>query len=229
MRILLIEDDPQSASLTAQALEREGHEVGIAADGRDGLSRGACEPWDLLVVDRMLPQLDGLSLVRMLRAGGVTVPALFLTALGEVGDRVAGLQAGGDDYLTKPFSVAELSARIEALGRRRDTVPDPVTTLRFGDLSIDLLARTAQRGNRVLDLQNVEFRIVERLMRSAGRVVTRSMLLEDIWGFHFEPRTNLVESNISRLRSKIGQPASAVGPIETVRGVGYRLHADAGV
>jgi two-component system OmpR family response regulator len=226
MRILLVEDDPQSASLTVQALQREGHLVGVATDGREGLTRGACEPWDLLVVDRMLPHLDGLSLVRMLRAGGVTAPALFLTALDEVGDRVAGLQAGGDDYLTKPFSVAELLARVEALGRRRESVSGPLTSLQVGDLSIDLLSRTARRGGRILDLQNVEFRILERLMRSAGRVVTRSMLLEDIWGFHFEPRTNLVESNISRLRAKIGQPAFAAGPIETVRGSGYRVRAE---
>jgi two-component system OmpR family response regulator len=228
MRILLIEDDPQSAALAVQALEREGHSLGIAADGREALARGACEPWDLLIIDRMLPHLDGLSLVRMLRAGGVTAPALFLTALGDVADRVAGLQAGGDDYLVKPFSVAELSARVEALGRRREVARGPVTALQFGDLWLDLLTRTARHGERLVELQNVEFRILERLMRSAGRVVTRSMLLEDIWGIHFEPRTNLVESNISRLRSKIGQSAFATGPIETVRGVGYRLRAESG-
>lgn len=222
MRILLIEDDPESADFTTQALEREGHTLTVSADGWDALSRGASETWDLMIVDRMLPHLDGLSLIRMLRAGGVTAPALLLTALGDVTDRVEGFQAGGDDYLVKPFAVAELLARVEALGRRRKPSPAAETRLSVGDLELDLLTRTAQRSGRPLELQDRELRILEQLMRNAGRVVTRSMLLENIWGFQFEPRTNVVESNISRLRTKIGQ-ISDEGPIETVRGVGYRL------
>lgn len=223
MRILLIEDDPGTAAYAAQALEHEGHSVVIASDGREGLLQGACENWDLLIVDRMLPQLDGLALIRMLRSGGLTAPVLFLTALGDVTDRVAGLGAGGDDYLVKPFALAELMARIEALSRRRPSADAAVeTTLRVDDLAIDLLTRNARRSGRVLDLQERELRLLEYLMRNAGRVLTRSMLLEKVWGFHFEPRTNLVESNISRLRSKIGQ-SSDQGPIETVRGIGYRL------
>jgi two-component system OmpR family response regulator len=222
MRILLIEDDPDSAALTAQALEREGHVVVISPDGRDALVRGACETWDLLIVDRMLPNLDGLSLLRMLRAGGVPAPALLLTALGDVTDRVEGFQAGGDDYLVKPFAVAELLARTEALSRRLKPPTAAETRLSVGDLELDLLTRTALRNGQPLDLQDRELRILEHLMRNAGRVVTRSMILERIWGFHFEPRTNVVESNISRLRAKIGQ-SSDDGPIETVRGIGYRL------
>ncbi|MDE2514745.1 MAG: response regulator transcription factor [Rhodospirillales bacterium] len=224
MRILLVEDDREVAACAVYGLIREGYQVAVAADGRDGLLRASCEAWDILIVDRMLPQLDGLALVRMLRAGGTTTPTLFLTALGEVSDRVAGLQAGADDYLVKPFAIAELIARVEALGRRRQAAIVVNTTLRAGDLEIDLLTRKARRKGEILDLQERELRTLEYLMRSAGRVVTRAMVLENVWGFHFQPRTNLVESNISRLRSKIGQ-ASDQGPIETVRGIGYRLHA----
>jgi len=224
MRILIVEDDPETAAHLTLGLEREGHAPVLATDGREGLLRASFEEWDLLIVDRMLPHLDGLALVRMLRAGGVTLPALFLTALGDVTDRVAGLQAGGDDYLVKPFSLAELAARVTALGRRRRAAEKLETVLRAGDLEVDLLTRTARRQGAVLDLQDRELAILEYLIRSAGRVVTRAMLLEEVWGFHFAPRTNLVESNISRLRSKIGQ-TSDEGPIETVRGIGYRLRA----
>ena len=224
MKILLIEDDEEVAAYAIQGLAREGHLVSHAADGRDGLLRASCESWDLLIVDRMLPQLEGLALVKMLRAGGMSAPALFLTSLGEVTDRVAGLQAGGDDYLVKPFALAELLARVEALGRRRMPAAVAETTLRAGDLEIDLLKRTARRSGKELDLQERELRVLEYLMRSAGRVVKRTMLLENVWGFDFEPRTNLVESNVSRLRTKIGQSSDG-GPIQTVRGVGYRLSA----
>lgn len=225
MKILLIEDDDEVADYAAQGLAREGHMVTRAADGRAGLLRASCEPWDLLIVDRRLPQLEGLALVRMLRAGGMSAPALFLTSLGEVSDRVAGFQAGGDDYLVKPFALAELLARVEALGRRQHPSPEPEIMLRAGDLEIDLLKRTARRSGKNLDLQERELRVLEYLMRSAGRVVTRTMLLENVWGFDFEPRTNLVESNVSRLRMKIGQFSDG-GPIQTVRGVGYRLSAN---
>ena len=221
MRILLVEDDKETADYAVQGLAREGHSLHVATDGREALLLASCEDWDLLIVDRMLPHLDGVALMRMLRAGGTTTPALFLTALGEVNDRVAGLQAGGDDYLVKPFALAELAARVEALGRRAQR-PAPETVLRVGEIEIDLLTHTASRGGDALDLQERELRILEYLMRNAGRVVTRAMLLETIWGFHFTPRTNVVESNISRLRAKLGQ-ASDTGPIETVRGLGYRL------
>ena len=224
MKILVIEDDKEVAEYAAQGLAREGHNPVVTMDGREGLLRASCEKWDVLVVDRMLPHLDGLALVRMLRAGGTNTPILFLTALGDVTDRVDGLQAGGDDYLVKPFALTELLARVETLGRRRQPMEMAETKLRAGDLEIDLLTRTARRQDRKLDLQERELRILEYLMRSAGRVVTRTMLLENVWGFHFEPRTNLVESNISRLRAKIGQ-SSDEGPIQTVRGIGYRLRA----
>lgn len=226
MRILLIEDDPEVADYATLGLTREGHAVSHAGDGREGLLRATSESWDLLIVDRLLPLIDGLALLRMLRAGGSSTPALFLTALGDVTDRVSGLQAGGDDYLTKPFALAELTARVEALGRRPQPGVPTATSLQVGDIEIDFLKRSARRGTQALNLQERELRILEYLMRHAGRVVTRTMLLETIWGFHFEPHTNLVESNISRLRSKIGQTSDS-GPIETVRGVGYRFNAAA--
>jgi two-component system, OmpR family, response regulator len=229
MRILLVEDDRETADYAVQGLAREGHSLRVASEGREALLLAACEPWDLLIVDRMLPHLDGLALVRMLRAGGTITPTLFLTALGDVTDRVAGLQAGGDDYLVKPFALAELVARVEALGRRAQRAEAPETVLRVGDMEMDLLTHTARRQGETLDLQERELRVLEYLMRNAGRVVTRTMLLEKVWGFHFTPRTNLVESNISRLRAKLGQTSDApdadAGPIETVRGLGYRLNA----
>lgn len=226
MRILLIEDDAEVADYASCGLIREGHEVARAGDGREGLLRATSEVWDLLIIDRLLPLVDGLALLRMLRAGGTSTPALFLTALGEVTDRVSGLHAGGDDYLTKPFALAELIARVEVLGRRPQPGGSPTTMLQAGDVEIDLLKRSARRGTQPLYLQERELLILEYLMRNANRVVTRTMLLETIWGFHFEPHTNLVESNISRLRSKIGQSSDA-GPIETVRGVGYRFNGAA--
>lgn len=221
MRILLAEDDTEAAGFAVQGLAGEGHSLRVAADGREALLLASCESWDLLIVDRMLPQLDGLALVRMLRAGGNATPVLFLTALGEVNDRVTGLQAGGDDYLVKPFALAELAARVEALERAAQR-PARETTIRVDDIEIDLLAHSARRGGEALDLQERELRILEYLMRNAGRIVTRAMLLDTIWGFHFTPHTNLVDSNISRLRTKLGQTTDA-GPIETIRGLGYRL------
>jgi len=226
MKILVIEDDAEAAEFIVRGLEPEGYVLAVATDGRDGLLRASCEEWDLLIIDRMLPQLDGLTLVRMLRAGGMHIPSLFLTALGEVADRVVGLQAGGDDYLVKPFALAELKARIEALGRRRHEMAASETVLRAGELELDLLTRTARYHGERLDLQDREFRILEYLVHHAGRVVTRTMLLEHVWEFHFQPRTNLVESNISRLRTKIGK-LSDDEIIQTVRGVGYVLRATA--
>lgn len=223
MKILLIEDDSETADYIVQGLEEEGHTVSVATDGRQGLLDGAAEVWDLLVVDRLLPELDGVSVVRLLRGSGVEAPMLFLTALGGIDDRVAGLNVGGDDYLVKPFAFAELVARINALARRpRRTSPE--TSLRVGDLEVDLLARTVRRSKMAIDLQPREFRLLEYLMRHAGQVVTRTMLLENVWDMHFDPHTNVVESHVSRLRAKIAKGGDAE-LIHTIRGAGYCLRA----
>ncbi|HKT19630.1 MAG TPA: response regulator transcription factor [Stellaceae bacterium] len=221
MRILLIEDDPETADYVVQGLQEEGHRVVVGADGQQGLFLAAGETWDLVIVDRMLPKLDGVALVRTLRRGGVQTPILFLTTMGGIDDRVTGLNAGGDDYLVKPFAFAELVARVNALGRRpRHTAAE--TRLKIADLEIDLLARTARRGGEIIELQPREFRLLEYLMRHAGQVVTRTMLLENVWDFHFDPRTNVVETHISRLRSKIDK-CFEVELIHTIRGAGYCL------
>ncbi len=217
MRILLIEDDPETAAYIVAGLQEAGHDVVVMADGRTGLFKATGEDWNLLIVDRMLPGLDGLTLVRTLRTGGIATPVLFLTTMGGVGDRVAGLRAGGDDYLVKPFALDELAARVEALGRRSGQLGLD-TVLRIADMEMDLLARTVTRGGRKLDLQRQEFKLLEYLLRHAGQVVTRTMLLENVWGFHFDPGSNVVDSHISRLRSKIGAEL-----IQTVRGAGYRV------
>jgi two-component system OmpR family response regulator len=215
LRILLVEDEPETAAYVLAGLQDAGHEIAVAADGRTGLFEATGRDWDLLIVDRLLPELDGLALVRTLRAGKIETPVLFLTTMGGVGDRVTGLRAGGDDYLVKPFAFAELVARVEALGRRsRQLGPDSV--LRVADLEMDLLARTAMRGGQRLALQRQEFRLLEYLLRHAGQVVTRTMLLENVWGYHFDPRTNVIDSHISRLRGKIGADL-----VHTVRGSGY--------
>jgi len=224
MRILLIEDDVEAADYIAQGLSDEGHELHIASDGRNGLFRATGEDWDLLIIDRMLPRLEGLTLTRTLRAGGIATPVLFLTALGGIDDRVTGLNAGGDDYLVKPFALAELIARVAALGRRPQRTA-PETLLRVADLEVDLLARSVQRAGETVELQPREYELLEFLIKHAGRVVTRTMLLEGVWGFHFDPRTNFVESHISRLRSKINNGRPDL--IETVRGSGYCLRAPA--
>ena len=225
MRILLVEDDAESAGYVLQGLQEAGHNVVIAQDGRDGLFQAAGQDWDLLIVDRMLPQLDGLGMVRTLRAGGIEVPVLFLTTLGGIDDRVNGLNAGADDYLVKPFAFSELAARVAALGRRpRRAMQD--TRLKVADLEMDLLARTVQRGGKPVDLQPREFRLLEFLMRHAEQVVTRTMLLEQVWELHFDPHTNVVESHISRLRAKIDK-GYASGLIHTVRGAGYCIRAAA--
>ena len=222
MRILLIEDDPDTADYILQGLQGEGHEVQHAPGGRTALFEAAGGDWDVLVVDRMLPGIDGLGLVRVLRAGGVATPVLFLTTMGGIDDRVAGLNAGGDDYLTKPFAFAELVARVAALGRRA-RAHAPETVLQVADIEMDLLARSVRRGGVRIDLQPREFMLLEYLMRHAGQVVTRTMLLENVWQFHFDPRTNIVDSHISRLRAKIDQGRAEL--IHTVRGAGYCLRA----
>ncbi|MCF3947581.1 response regulator transcription factor [Acidiphilium sp. AL] len=221
MRILLIEDDPRTAELVRAGLEPEGHVVSVAPDGRPGLLRAAGESWDILIVDRMLPGLDGLGLVRTLRSAGVTTPALFLTALGGVDDRVDGLRAGGDDYLVKPFAVAELSARIAALARRGALKPEDAV-LRVADLELDRLSREVTRAGQTIPLKPREYAVLEYLMRHAGQVVTRTMLLEDVWDFHFDPQTSVVESHISRLRAKIDRGFGRE-LVQTIRGAGYRL------
>lgn len=224
MHILLVEDDHETAEYISDGLRSEGHRVTHVSDGRDGLYLAMSQtPPEVLVVDRMLPALDGLSLVKALRGAGSQVPVLFLTALGGVDDRVMGLKAGGDDYLVKPFSFAELSARIEALSRRPRALSTQ-TRLQVHDLEIDLLARSACRAGQRLELQPREFRLLEYLARHADQVVTRTMLLEHVWDLNFDPQTNVVDSHISRLRAKIDKP-HAQALIHTVRGAGYRLSA----
>jgi two-component system OmpR family response regulator len=224
MRILLIEDDPETAEYVVAGLQSEAHDLEVAGDGRAGLLRAASETWDLLIVDRMLPGLDGLAVVRTLRASDIATPVLFLTTMGGIDDRVTGLNAGGDDYLIKPFAFAELAARVAALGRRpQHTAPD--TVLRVADLEIDLLTRVVHRAGEQVALQPREYELLEYLMKHTGQVVTRTMLLENVWGFHFDPRTSLVESHISRLRGKIDRGRPEL--ISTVRGSGYCLRAPA--
>jgi len=223
MRILVVEDDDETAAYVANGLTEKGHVVDRAGDGRDGLFLASSEPYDLMIVDRMLPELDGLSLVRRVRAAGVEVPVLFLTALGGVDDRVTGLEAGGDDYLPKPFAFSELLARISALARR-PPMSSVVTTLQVEDLHMDLLKRTVTRKGQTIDLQPREFRLLEYLMRHSGEVVTRTMLLEHVWDFHFDPHTNVVETHVSRVRTKVDKPFD-FPLIHTVRGAGYSLHA----
>jgi two-component system, OmpR family, response regulator len=223
VKILIVEDDAETASYVAAGLGEYGHVVDRAQNGRDGLFLAAGQTYDVMIVDRMLPGLDGLSLVKTVRSAGVGTPVLFLTTLGGIDDRVAGLEAGGDDYLVKPFAFAELNARLNALVRRPAMAPVE-TVLRIADLEMDLLKRTATRGGQDLDLQPREFKLLEYLMRHAGRVVTRTMLLEQVWDFHFDPKTNIVETHISRLRSKVDR-AFDTELIHTVRGAGYMLRA----
>ncbi len=223
MKILLIEDDPETAAYVARGLREHGHLVDAAVTGQDGLFLAMDGGHDVLVVDRMLPGLDGLGLVRALRETGVKAPVLFLTALGGVGDRVKGLEAGGDDYLVKPFAFAELHARLQALARR-PPLADVQTMLRVGDLDMDLLKRLVVRAGQRIELQPREFQLLEYLMRHADRVVTRTMLLEAVWDFHFDPKTNIVETHVSRLRAKLAREG-APELIHTVRGAGYALRS----
>jgi two-component system OmpR family response regulator len=222
MRILIVEDDPHTAAFIAKGLTEDGHTVDQADNGRDGLFLATTESYDAIVLDRMLPAVDGLTVLRTLRGAGNAVPVLLLTALGDVEHRVEGLRAGADDYLVKPFAYAELSARIDSLLRRRQSAGSEVTELRVGDLELNLLTREARRGGRSIELQPREFRLLEYLMRQAERVVTRTMLLEAVWDYHFDPQTNVIDVHISRLRQKIDRhhPRPL---LHTVRGAGYRL------
>ena len=223
MRILVIEDDRDVASFIRNGLAQAGCNVDQADNGRDGLFLATTETYDALVVDRMLPGVDGLTLIRTLRASKNTTPVLILSALGEVDDRVKGLKAGGDDYLVKPFAFSELLARLEALDRRTKAGNDaPPTVLRVADLEMDLLRREVRRGGQAIDLQPREFQLLEFLLRHAGQVVTRTMLLEGVWDYHFDPQTNVIDVHISRLRSKIDRGFERP-LLHTVRGVGYRL------
>lgn len=223
MRILLIEDDAKTGAYVAHGFAAAGHQCDVLSDGKDGLLRAMHEPYDVLVVDRMLPGLEGLSLVRALRAAGLETPILFLTAVGGIDDRVEGLEAGGDDYLVKPFDFSELMARTRALARRPRGISEQ-TVLQVADLAMDLLHRRVTRGGTEIALQPREFTLLEVLMRNEGRVVTRTMLLERVWDFHFDPKTSVVETHVSRLRAKIDKPFD-VPLLHTVRNVGYALHA----
>ena len=221
LRILVIEDDREAAEYLVKGLRESGYTVDHAANGKDGMFLALSEPYGVMIVDRMLPGPDGLTIVDSVRKSNITTPVLFLSALGEVEDRIAGLKAGGDDYLAKPYSFSELLARVEALLRRAGTQPEN-TFLKVGDLEMDLLARKVVRQGKRVYLHPREFRLLEYLMRHAGQVVTRTMLLENVWEYHFDPQTNVIDVHISRLRQKIDKPFDK--PIlETVRGAGYKL------
>ena len=223
MRILVIEDDKEAATWLLKGLTESGHVADHAVDGEEGLALAREKVHDVLIVDRMLPRLDGLTMIQTLRAEGVTAPVLILSALGDVDERVKGLRAGGDDYLAKPYAFSELLARIEGLSRRRHQGPQQ-TRLKAVDLEMDLLTRTVTRSGRPIILQPREFKLLEYLMRNAGHVVTRTMLLENVWDYHFDPQTNVIDVHVSRLRAKIDKGFDE--PIlQTVRGAGYLLRA----
>ncbi|MCT8971185.1 response regulator transcription factor [Microbaculum marinisediminis] len=221
MKILVIEDDREAAQYLAKGLSESGHTVDLAGDGEEGFELARDGSYDVLVVDRMLPKRDGLSVVMELRETQNSTPVLILSALGEVDDRVKGLRAGGDDYLAKPYAFSELVARVEALGRRRGAA-EVETVLKVGDLELDRLAHRVQRGGTTIPVQPREFRLLEYLMRHAGQVVTRTMLLENVWDYHFDPQTNVIDVHMSRLRSKIDK-GFAAPLLHTVRGAGYMI------
>lgn len=221
MQLLIIEDDAETAAYLVKGLQESGHVAEHAATGPNGLQQARTFGYDALIVDRMLPGLDGLSLVRELRSAGNTTPVLFLTALADVDDRVIGLQSGGDDYLAKPFAFAELLARVQVIARRR-VAPAPEMTLRVADLEMDRLKRSVNRAGQSIALQAREFRLLEYLMLHVGQVLTRTMLLEQVWGYHFDPQTNVIDVHMSRLRTKIDRQSSHP-LIHTVRGAGYCL------
>jgi two-component system OmpR family response regulator len=221
MKLLVIEDDPVASGYLCKALKESGHVVDVVDDGMQGLQRATSEPFDVLIVDRMLPSLDGLTVIETLRKSGNDTPVLIVSALGEVDERVRGLRSGGDDYLVKPYAFAELLARVEVLAGRRSG-DGPVTRLEVADLELDLLSRSVKRAGESIELQSREFKLLEYLMRHAGQVVTRTMLLEAVWDFHFDPQTNVIDVHISRLRRKIDKGFDAA-LIHTVRGAGYSL------
>ena len=224
MHVLLAEDDDDAAGYISVGLSELGHVVERVTNGEDAISLGTSDLFDMIVLDRMMPECDGLEVLRRLREATVTVPILMLTAMGGIADRVDGLDAGADDYLVKPFALAELAARMNALARRRSS-GETVTRLEVGDVVLDLLRRSVTRGGQPVVLQPREFTLLEVLMRNAGRPVTRKMFLEQVWNFRFDPMTNIVESHLSRLRAKLRE-GFATDPIETVRGLGYCMRAD---
>lgn len=223
-RLLLIEDDAATAAEIVAEFTAKGFIVAHESDGARGLATATAEPWDVLVVDRMLPSMDGASVIRALRERRIGTPALILTALGAIDDRIHGLRAGGDDYLVKPFALGELLARVEALLRRPTASTSP--RLRVGPLELDLISRSAWRGTRELDLLGREFQLLEFMMRREGQVVTRKMLLEGVWNYHFDLKSNLVDVHMGRLRRKLDEPG-ATSLISNIRGVGFILHASA--
>lgn len=225
MKLLLIEDDQRTADFICRGLREHGYEAEHADNGRDGLLLAASRKYDALVVDRMLPGMDGLTIVKTLHAAGTHPPVIFLTTMGGIDDRVAGLEAGGDDYLVKPFAFPEFLARLGAI-LRRPPLTQEKTVLSFCDLEMRLLSREVYRAGRRIELQPLEFKILEFLLRSDGRIVTRKMLLEKVWGFHFDPRTSVVETHMSRLRAKVDRDFD-IALIRTLRGIGYCLRADA--
>lgn len=223
MRILIVEDDLEAAEAMDRGLSEAGFACTRTADGEEGLAAARGGGFDVMIVDRMMPRMDGVALVETLRREGDQTPVLFLSALGEINDRVAGLKAGGDDYLVKPYAFAELIARVEALARRRET-GSVQTLLRVGDLEMDLIGRSVHRQGKEIDLQPREFQLLEFMMRHAGQSVTRTMLLEKVWEYHFDPQTNVIDVHISRLRSKIDKGFDKP-MLQTIRGAGYRLDA----
>jgi two-component system OmpR family response regulator len=223
MKILVVEDDRETADYVANGLRQQGHVVEVAHNGRDGLLLAARNPYDVMIIDRMLPGLDGLGVVKTVRGAGVKTPILMLTALAGIDDRVEGLDAGSDDYLIKPFALTEVVARVNALARRAP-ISEPETTLKVADLVMDRLKHKVMRAGILIDLTPVEFKLLEHLMLHCGRVVTRTMLLERVWGFHFDPKTNVVETHVSRLRAKIDKGFGSE-LIRTERGSGYILRS----
>ncbi|SDP43512.1 two-component system, OmpR family, response regulator [Phyllobacterium sp. YR620] len=223
MRILIIEDDRQTFEFIVRGFTESGHVAEVISDGRTALAHATGAGYDVLVIDRMIPGLDGLSLVKALRAAGVKTPVIFLTSVGGLDDRVEGLEAGGDDYLVKPFAFSELAARVNALARRPPFQAER-NVIAVDDLELDLLRRVVKRAGKVIDLQPREYRLLEVLARNEGRILTRTMLLERVWDFHFDPKTSVVETHISRLRTKIDKPFS-YPLLHTIRNTGYSLHA----
>lgn len=221
MRVLLIEDDKDAANFIVKGIQEGGHEITHIADGSSGLFNAVENEYDVIIIDRMLPKLDGLTIIQTLRASGNTTPILILSALHQVDERVKGLKSGGDDYLVKPFAFSELVARIEVLMRRQRT-PSEQSTLQVGDLVMNFLTRKVTRAGKEIPLQNREFMLLEYLMRHAGQVVTRTMLLESVWDFHFDPQTNVIDVQVSRLRQKVDKGFEK-SLIKTIRGVGYQL------
>ena len=222
-RILVVEDDPETAGQLVEQLTSSGYQVDLAASGNEALRHGAASEYAVITIDRMLPDIDGIAVMRQLRGDGVAAPFLIISALGEVDDRVRGLRAGGDDYLVKPFSFMELLARVEVLGRRSETVVKE-TILRVGDLAVDLISRTVSRRGKEIALLPKEFQLLEYLVRNEGRIVSRAMLLQHVWDLHFDPSTNIIDVYVGRVRRKVDD-LQAYPLIHTVRGIGYCLRA----